>query len=296
MLRDFLKIDINNPLKFLSAGNFVSDDENWIHKRRTMDHFVLILGLNNCLYIQQESEPYEVQPNNTLLLFPNKLHWGYQKSLKNLSYYWCHFNIYSEYKQVTENEFLNDALLHENSENSSNIYIPTFSSFNNIDRIKILFHQLLHATNMNYCSKYKADYLLTSLAIEMSEQCVSKYHDQLLYGYEDSKFNKILEWIRININKSLTITQLANIFSYNPDYLSRIFKIKTGQNFKEYVYSMKLMKIKDLLTNTDMNIKEIAYSLGFNDEKYMMRLFKKHENMTPSQYRNAYCYTHLNNQ
>ncbi|MBJ8193569.1 AraC family transcriptional regulator, partial [Bacillus cereus] len=44
-----------------------------------------------------------------------------------------------------------------------------------------------------------------------------------------------------------------------------------------------------------MSIKQVAEEAGYTDEKYFMRLFKKRAHMTPSQYRNAYHKTFMNN-
>lgn len=295
MHTNFVRINISKPLKFLSAGNFISGDENWIHPKRNINHFVLMLVLNDSLYIQQEDVPYEVDANSTLLLLPNDTHLGYKKSNIGLSYYWCHFYVESDYDLIDKQRFHNELLQLKYDPHNQNICIPINSYSNNAERVKILFHQLLHITNSNYYSKYKADYLLTSLIIEISEQCMTRYDTELNDNYTDTKFNRMLEWIRININNNISISQISQSFCYNPDYFSRIFKNKTGMNFTDYVCEMKLNKTKDLLTNTEMSIKEIAYSLGFNDEKYLMKLFKKHVNLTPTQYRNAYYSTHLNN-
>ena len=65
-------------------------------------------------------------------------------------------------------------------------------------------------------------------------------------------------------------------------------------NLQEYIHDIKVSKAKAMLINSNDTVKEIAYNLGFNDEKYFMKLFKEHENLTPTQFRNAFCHTHLN--
>lgn len=292
---NFIKLDTSRPLEFISAGNFVSNSDDWIHTKRNLDSFLLILGLNGSLYIQQEDEQFEVRPNNILLLLPNRTHLGYKKSKKGLSYYWCHFYIKSNYKLIDEHCFSNE-VFHLNKDSvNNNIYIPLFSKFNSLDRSTVLFHQLLHAANFYHYTKHMVDYILTSLMIEISEQAIVKYYEDMENTNENAKFIKILEWIRINIDMDITVSQIANTFSYNPDYLSRVFKSRTGMSFTEYIHDLKISKVKSMLSNSELSVKEIAYKLGFNDEKYMMKLFKKHEGLTPTQYRNAYCFTHLNN-
>lgn len=62
---------------------------------------------------------------------------------------------------------------------------------------------------------------------------------------------------------------------------------------QEYIHKLKISKAKELLYS-GQSIKEIAYSLGFQDEKYFMRLFKKYENVTPTEFRKAYYRTYIN--
>ncbi|MGI8384332.1 helix-turn-helix domain-containing protein [Robertmurraya sp. P23] len=66
-------------------------------------------------------------------------------------------------------------------------------------------------------------------------------------------------------------------------------------NVLEYLHYLKIRKAKELLSSTSYIIKEISYQVGIYDEKYFMRLFKKHENMTPSEFRKAYSRINLNN-
>ena len=63
----------------------------------------------------------------------------------------------------------------------------------------------------------------------------------------------------------------------------------------EYINGMKVAKAKELLSHSDQTVKEIAFSLGFDDEKYFMKLFKNYERITPTQYRNIYYKTYINN-
>lgn len=106
--------------------------------------------------------------------------------------------------------------------------------------------------------------------------------------------SSILEWIRINIQKDITIEELAKKFNYNNDHLSRLFKKHLGVSALKYINGMKILKAKEMLSLSEKNVKEISYLLGFKDEKYFMKLFKRYENLTPSEYRQAYHKTHLN--
>lgn len=94
-----------------------------------------------------------------------------------------------------------------------------------------------------------------------------------------------IDYMERNYAKQLDLTILANIVSMNYTYFSGIFKKKTGMNVISYLHKIRIRKAKELLVNTDEKINEIARAIGFHDERYFTKIFKRYENMTPSEYR-----------
>ncbi|SFQ24943.1 transcriptional regulator, AraC family [Caldicoprobacter faecalis] len=293
----FLKIPIDKPLTHVSSGHFVSPI-NWSHSKRNIDSFVLIVGLQGTAYIQQDKEKYEVKPGNVLILLPYTTHFGYEISKESVSYYWCHFYCKNS-SIVDESTFTKELFvpkIEASIHNDCNyVMVPIYSSYTNTDRINILFNQLLHVAYSDYYTSYGASYLLTLIMMELTQQTISDHIQKLKDDETNGKFIKMLEWIRINIENNISVCDIAREFNYNPDYLSRMFKQKIGISLIKYINSLKITKAKKMLLCSDNSIKEIAYKLGFTDEKYFMKLFKKMENITPTQYRNAFFYTHMNN-
>ena len=60
-----------------------------------------------------------------------------------------------------------------------------------------------------------------------------------------------------------------------------------GTPFIEYVNTLKVEKACELLVTTNLSIIDIAMSVGFDDQSYFTKLFKKDTSMTPKQYRSA---------
>ena len=67
----------------------------------------------------------------------------------------------------------------------------------------------------------------------------------------------------------------------------RRFKAVTGVAPSDYVAAIRLQKARNLLTDTDLLIKEIAYACGFENEYYFSNFFKKHTQMSPSAFRSV---------
>lgn len=70
-------------------------------------------------------------------------------------------------------------------------------------------------------------------------------------------------------------------------YFSRCFHDIIGQSFSEYCISVRMKEAQLLLKNTDDSIQSIAFSVGYHDEKYFSRLFKKVTGLSPSEYRKS---------
>ena len=154
---------------------------------------------------------------------------------------------------------------------------------------------VLHMANRTFRTDQLMNYILTSLLLEISEEAYIKAQRSHINTIEENHFSEVLEWIRLNMRNNITLTEVANYFHYNPEYFSRIFKKNTKQTFIRYLMEIRLKKARDLLINTTMGIKEIAFYVGYNNPKYFMKAFKKSEQMTPSEYRSSMCLTHLNN-
>jgi AraC-like DNA-binding protein len=293
----YFKTSIERPVKFISGG-FFDSDVPWTHSRRSIDTFEIIIGVNKCLYLTQGDVDYEVWPGNVLLLLPGQVHQGFKICEEGVSFFWFHFLTVEAFELLDE-----EALAYELPKlkkpdfpkYSSEVYLPFFSAPKRIERVNILFQQLQHVVNSNYYTQHAAHYITTSLLIELSEQMISDYYISTKLSQGDWNLSEIIEWIRIHAIEDISVSDIAEKFMYNRDYLSRFFKKNTGFNLQEYIHLMKISKSKDLLSRSMRSIKYISERVGFNDEKYFMRLFKRYENMTPTEYRKAYYKIHMNN-
>lgn len=98
------------------------------------------------------------------------------------------------------------------------------------------------------------------------------------------KVKKIIKYMNENINSVITLNCLSKLVDLSPAYLSRIFKESTGYSVIEFFNKMKIDKAKELISGGDKKIKEVSQSLGFKDEFYFSRLFKKIEGVSPKEF------------
>lgn len=295
---NYLKANIDTPLTFAICGNFTADSK-WLHMERVIDNYEIIIINKGKVYIQQDDEKYELNEGDLLLLEPGRKHKGYDYSDKGTSFYWVHFycndffnvsnhtDIVSEISMTQNNPYF-DGLI-------SNILIPTLATNLNLDRINVLFRQLLHLSQSSYYTNQSVNYILTSLLIEVTEQVILNFETTPKSVVQEDNLPQILQWIKIHITQNISLQNVAYEFSFSKEYLARYFKKRMGMSMQEYINYLRISNAKQLLCNSDFNIKEIANELGFIDDKYFLKLFKRYENITPKQFRNAYNMTSLNN-
>ena len=96
-----------------------------------------------------------------------------------------------------------------------------------------------------------------------------------------------MKYIKLHYsNQSLTIDEICSDFNISHSYLCKLFKNKSELTAKGNLIKVRLEEAQKLLSNTNLSIKQIAYSVGFSDETYFMKMFKKSIGITPSSYRN----------
>jgi len=86
-------------------------------------------------------------------------------------------------------------------------------------------------------------------------------------------------------NPDMSLTSLAENFDITPQYLSAIFKEKTGKNLSDYILNLRLTKAKELLLSTDFSVNKIAKMIGYTEVSGFTKAFKKLEGVSPNKFR-----------
>ena len=83
----------------------------------------------------------------------------------------------------------------------------------------------------------------------------------------------------------ITLDFLSDIFFINSFYLSILFKEKTGMKYVDYLNGLRIDATKTLLQTTNRRAATISSLVGYDNEKYFYRAFKKVTDLMPEQYR-----------
>lgn len=96
----------------------------------------------------------------------------------------------------------------------------------------------------------------------------------------------LLNYVRDNM-QTITLEQLAQEFSYNRCYLSRLIAEEFGENFQKIVRDIRLEKIETLITYSDLSIEEIAQQVGYKKPTMVYKIMRDKYDMTPAEYRKS---------
>lgn len=154
---------------------------------------------------------------------------------------------------------------------------------------------------MQQAMKYGASNYILKLSMSVNDlrEALNKINDELKQSRslgrntENSvhdkishpEVNKILKFIEQNYDQDITVKSLSQYVMMGENYVSALFKKKTGQSLIRYLHGVRVNQAIHYLTNSDLSIYEIGLNVGFVNTNYFIKIFKRLTGMTPGQYR-----------
>ena len=96
---------------------------------------------------------------------------------------------------------------------------------------------------------------------------------------------QVIEYIQANLERDISVAELANLAQMSPYYFSRLFKQSMNMAPHQYLIQCRLEEVRRLLRTTDLPIAEIAERTGFSSHSHLTTQFKKQFSVTPRTYR-----------
>lgn len=284
------------PIVFDVCGNLRSTN-GFLHHRRCFDRWVFIYVKTGSLHLSQDGEDFTVGSGEYVFLPPYHEHFGTEPSKSLLSYFWVHFTLpegtevttYPDLPTLDElglSHFKADGAADESA--ARDLYLwPERGSTHYRGKIPQYFSELLDMTRQQptYPAHMPAC-LLTLLLMQVSRET----QESLVVQENDLPpiLNKVTKWMRSNLDNDISMFYAAAEFNYSPDYLASLFRKYFHMSFTRCLNLMRIDAAKAMLVSQNCSIKEAAYSCGFPDEKYFMKVFREVVGMTPTAYKNTY--------
>ncbi|MBW7454443.1 helix-turn-helix domain-containing protein [Paenibacillus sepulcri] len=153
--------------------------------------------------------------------------------------------------------------------------------------------QLTELKSMNASSEWLSGLPQQFEETETLEDLKTKMSDMIHYVMDEIQMDKTergpvfkgIEYIQVNMNRDISLQQVANYAGISSSYFSTRFKQEVGENFIDYMVRLRMEKAQGLLERTKLTIIQIGEQIGYNNYRYFTRVFKDQYGMTPSQYR-----------
>ncbi|THF82120.1 response regulator [Cohnella fermenti] len=130
---------------------------------------------------------------------------------------------------------------------------------------------------------------LTALegALEMDLLALQEAFIQSRQSRQVNVMQEIARFLQENYWKDIPLKEISERYFLNKEHISRRFKQEFGESITDYTNRLRIDRSKLLLLNPALRIAEIAEMIGYRDEKYFSRVFKKFEKVPPNLYRGA---------
>lgn len=289
-------------LPHTSYMNTHSNPDIYTHPRRISGEYIIFIMKGGTLDIRENNVRYHLTGGDMIILDPDGEHEGTAPGSN--AYHYIHlrpetFTPFTLPKGTSIRQFLND-------NRSLNYTVSPFSQ-EMYDRSKLILPKLMHISDSTVRNKidlameqaissaeHRREYYKLTCAscfLQILIECATYYSDTVL-AVRSENFSKtqleILDGLTVYLHKNyaqkLTGSMLENEFKMNFDYLNRLFKRKYGTPIFTYLNTLRINKSVEMLIAGNTKAYEIARAVGYNDEYYFSKVFKKQFGVSPKNY------------
>tara|TARA_R110001599_G_scaffold28536_2_gene98606 strand:+ start:529 stop:1416 length:888 start_codon:yes stop_codon:yes gene_type:complete len=241
-------------------------------KRTEHDDYILIYCADGKGFLSLNKEKKTVKAGELFILPPNTVHAYQADEDQPWTVYWCHF----QGEQAKDFfDYINHNQSFEIIRNMTDIdFIQAFRELIETVRDSTQLSDFIHASNL-------FRHILTKIERQMKRR--NRYENGL-------SIPKIQQFMRININKLISLEELASLSHCSKYHFARQYQLLTGTSPLKHFITLKMEHACFLLEQTSLSMSEIATQLGYDDALYFSRVFRKVLGLAPSTYRKSLLY------
>jgi AraC family transcriptional regulator, arabinose operon regulatory protein len=262
---------VTENLHITKIGYFPAVKYHYNRKDNGVDYYILIYCTAGEGWYKVGENTYTITENQYVILPPNTAYSFGASKANPWTIYWIHFKgklapVFFQLpvtpRPVTpgDNSRINDRIAF-----FEEIYKNLEFSY--------------HSDHYMYASLCLYHFLASFKYIEQFRQSKKQESDSHRFS------EKVIYYLRENVEKNLTLEHIASHFGYSPSHFSALFKEETKQSPIKYFITLKIEKACQYIELSNMKISDIYPKLGFQDAAYFTRIFGKIMGISPSKYR-----------
>ncbi|MCD0469895.1 helix-turn-helix domain-containing protein [Flavobacterium sp. JAS] len=180
--------------------------------------------------------------------------------------------------------FLNERYPKEGNDVFWQLCHQNYFFYNNVDLATTINKLIKECMSTSIIKDALADLTLQELLIRIIQTQTIKSVNEGIRIHPNNPIFEVTEYIKLNLKGDINLKSLSDRACMSTASFYRFFKRELGMSPIEYILNEKIKYAKKLLRNPGIQINEVCYLSGFEDANYFIRLFKKHEGITPKQY------------
>ncbi|NLR62608.1 helix-turn-helix transcriptional regulator [Chitinophaga polysaccharea] len=173
-----------------------------------------------------------------------------------------------------------------------NIYFPGKSTGVFYDEMGIYPVSKLLSEMLSFTEKWQGDYhkgswefeFLTTMRNVLSKENLKKFSIQLPTT-DDQRLQAIVGQLRSRLNENITLEKTAMQSGMSVRSLTRLFQTKLHITFVQYVKMLRIIRAMEMIKDTDLNMTEIAYEIGYSNISAFSNNFHQLTNMRPTEFK-----------
>lgn len=251
-------------------GYFPKASYHYRERRKGCEDNIVIYCLSGKGHYILDSKRYEVTANQFIIIPATDVYMRYWADAHDpWTIYWIHF---TGHTINGFNQFLN----------LDNHRGPIFTPFNT--KALEIWNNMYDSLEMGFSIENVTNAtfgLYNFLATFLFPQ----RHFKVVNDEKKDIIREVIDYMRSNLDERLTVEDFAGQVGMSASYFSSVFRKATGMPPMDYFINLKMQRACHLLDTGDIRVKEVATEVGYDDQYYFSRLFKKLMGTSPEQYR-----------
>ncbi|WP_294203259.1 AraC family transcriptional regulator [uncultured Chryseobacterium sp.] len=173
-----------------------------------------------------------------------------------------------------------------------NIYFPDKKADGFYDELGIYPVSNLLAEMLSFSDKWQGDYCKGSWEFEflltlkgvLAKENLKKFSIQLPTT-DDKRLNAITDRFKNRLNENLSLDSIASQSGMSVRSLTRLFQTKLHITFVQYLKMLRIIRAMELIKDTDLNMTQIAYEIGYSNIAAFSNNFQQLTNMRPTEFK-----------
>ena len=263
----FAQHPLVRALYLTDVGFFPHALHHYRERRDGADEYILLYCTEGEGYVQVGGRIHTIRAREACCIPIHAGHKYYASQSNPWSIFWVHF----KGENVKYFPLEEPRVLSVSSQTADN-------------RIMTLFHLLFRVLRRNY-TQGNFIYISQVLSLILSEIYFREKGNET--GKQNRHITSIVHYMYANMDKSLSLEDLAEEFHLSKSYINAIFKKYADRSPIDFFLNIKMQEACKLLRSTNLYIFEIGRRLGYEDPYYFSRAFKKVIGISPKEYRDG---------